>query len=251
MGYILSDDAAIYYEEYGGGPPLILLPGLLGTIENTWRRFVPEFAKCFHTVVVDLRGHGKTNNPAGTLTIPMLVRDVETLIETLGFERIFLCGYSLGGYVGLAYGIENPERVKGLIMHGTKFFWTPEVMKRSCEELNPETLLQSDPERVQEMRNDHASAGNEERWNGLLETSREFAMRMVADGIPASSLPRARFPVLVSIGENDRFVPRIEAGELARLLPDALVKTVPKAGHAMKTVEKEPFLSMTLGFFNV
>ncbi len=250
MGYILSDNAAIHYEEYGGGHPLILLPGLLGTIENTWRRFVPDFARRFHTVVVDLRGHGKTNNPSGKLTIPILVRDLEHLVDTLGFEQVYLCGYSLGGYIGLAYGIRNPERVRGLIMHGTKLFWTQDVMTRTAEEMNPEILLRDAPERAEKLRNDHPPTAGEERWRELLDSSRELVAGMAANGIPVSSLPLARFPVLVSVGVNDTFVPQNEAGELARLLPDASVSIAPNAGHAMKTVEKDTFLSMALGFFN-
>jgi pimeloyl-ACP methyl ester carboxylesterase len=250
MGYVLSDDAAIYYEESGGGHPLILLPGLLGTVENTWRRFVPEFAQHFHTVVVDLRGHGKTNNPAGTLSIGRLVRDLENLIETLGFERVHLCGYSLGGYVGMAYGIRNAGRIDALLMHGTKFFWTQEVMKKGAADLDVEELLRKSPSYVEKLKQDHPTAAGEERWKDLLNTSQDLVMSMVTDGIPVSDLLRAQFPVLVSIGQNDTFVPPLEAEELTRMLPQASVQVVPNAAHAMKTVEKKVFLSMAFGFFS-
>lgn len=83
MAYGRSGDAVVYYEEYGGGPTLILLPGLLGTIDSTRRRFVPDLAAAFHVLVADLRGHGRTNNPAGVLTEVHTPADCRHPIQSL------------------------------------------------------------------------------------------------------------------------------------------------------------------------
>jgi pimeloyl-ACP methyl ester carboxylesterase len=245
MGYIRSHDAAIYYEEYGAGQPLILLPGLLGTVENTWRRFVPGFAKGFHTVVVDLRGHGKTNNPAGSLNLQLLVDDLGSLIDALGFDQVMICGYSLGGYIGLEYGIRNPGRVERLIMHATKFFWSGPAPRQIAADMDPEKVLSLSPEMVERLRGEHAG---KERWRELLNEARTFIAGLPDNGIAIPSLTSAQFPILVSVGENDTLIPSQEAHTLAHHLPFGQVQILQEVGHAMNTVGTNEFLSLAVGF---
>src|SRR5262245_54224645 len=138
MPYFKSRDATIYYEEHGSGEPLIVLPGLLGTIESHWRRFLPLLSKTFHTIAVDLRGHGRSNNPSKEFTLPVLVDDLHALFAELQFSSAHVCGYSLGGYVGLDYGLSHPSKIDGLIMHGTKFYWTEADVEKIRYGLNPD-----------------------------------------------------------------------------------------------------------------
>ena len=64
MSKIKVNDLTVYYEISGNGSPLVLLPGMLGTIESNWRRFIPALAQHYRTIAIDLRGHGGTDNPA-------------------------------------------------------------------------------------------------------------------------------------------------------------------------------------------
>ena len=119
MSEIRVDDLTIYYEISGTGAPLVLLPGLLGTIESNWRRFIPALARHYRTISVDLRGHGRTDNPdpsgkesTGKLYIERMVDDLIGLLDGLEFEQASVLGYSLGGCVGLAAGLKRPGRIK-------------------------------------------------------------------------------------------------------------------------------------------
>jgi pimeloyl-ACP methyl ester carboxylesterase len=135
MSLILSKDAALYYEEYGSGESLILVHDFLGSLETEWRRFIPMFARHFHTIAFDLRGHGKTNNPSGKLHLKTLVDDLHVLYDTLQIEQANICGNGFGGYIALAYGLQHPGRVRGLIMHGTRFFWNDVSTRAALEHL--------------------------------------------------------------------------------------------------------------------
>ena len=57
----------LYYEAYGEGPPLVLLHNF-GSSGAAWAPLVPEFAKAYHVIVPDLRGHGHSTNPSGQFT---------------------------------------------------------------------------------------------------------------------------------------------------------------------------------------
>lgn len=248
MSYILSKDAALYYEEYGSGRTLILLPGLLGTIESHWRRFLPEFSRHFHTVAVDLRGHGKTNNPAGKLRLEMLVDDLHALVDTLQIERALICGYSLGGYIGLAYGLRHPGKIPALIMHGTKFFWTEQAVSAMIAQLDPESIMAKVPAWGQALQRDHQPANGTDGWRHLLLASAEFIRSLSEDGLNEATLALADFPILVSRGDADEIIPQEEAERLVSLLPNAAQRVLLDAKHPLQSVRKEALVEMVLEF---
>jgi pimeloyl-ACP methyl ester carboxylesterase len=248
MSYILSKDAALYYEEYGSGETLILLPGLLGTIENHWRRFIPEFSRHFHTVAVDLRGHGKTNNPSGRLSLNALVDDLHTLYDSLQIERGYICGYSLGGYIGLAYGLQYPGKVSALIMHGTKFFWTQDAVQSTVKDFDPEAIMRKVPAWGESLERDHEPGNGGEGWKNLLQASREFIELMPKEGLTQTSVSGVNCPILVSIGDADEVISREEAERLVALLPDAKLHIFENTKHPMQSVQKDPFAETALSF---
>jgi len=250
MSLILSKDAAIYYEEYGSGEPLILLPGLLGTIETHWRRFIGEFAAHFHTIAVDLRGHGKTNNPSGTLRLQTFVDDLHSLFETLQIGHARICGYSLGGYIGLLYGLQHPGRVCALIMHGTKFYWEEKTAQTAAGELNPDVIMSKSPVWGQMLQEQHSRGNGNDGWQTLLQASSEFILTMPANGITAEPASLLDFPVMVSLATNDELIPREEAEQLVSALPGATLSIVENARHAMQTVPKQQFVEQVVSFFN-
>jgi pimeloyl-ACP methyl ester carboxylesterase len=249
MAYIRSKDSAIYYEEHGGGEPLILLPGLLGTIESHWRRFIPDLAKQFHIIAVDIRGHGRTNNPSAQLRLHQLIADLFSLYETLEIDSAHICGYSLGGYIGLAFGIRHPGRVRSLLMHGTKFFWTPEAVAATTEDFDAKRIMEKVPKWGAQLQQDHSHANGEETWKNLLGSAKDFIETMPTEGLTENGLKLANFPVLVSVGDADEMISQEEAQRLASVLPKGTLNVLTGTRHPMQHVQKIPFIEGALLFF--
>jgi pimeloyl-ACP methyl ester carboxylesterase len=248
MSFIRSKDATLYLEEYGSGEPLVLLPGLLGTIESHWRRFIPALARYFHVIAVDVRGHGRTNNPGGVLRLHTLVGDLYALYEALELEAASICGYSLGGYIGLAFGIQHPGRVRALMMHATKFYWTPDAVAATVGDLDPERIRAHAPHRAAQLQADHAFNG-ENGWEALMVSAREFVTTLPHEGLSEQSLSLARFPVCVSLGDRDEMIARDEAERIASLLPDARLDILPETRHAIQRLQTSLFIEHALAFF--
>jgi pimeloyl-ACP methyl ester carboxylesterase len=103
------------YAVGGDGPPLILVHGLGGTIEN-WRALAPPLAARHRVIVPDLPGHGGS----GLLTE---ARDVDALAEAVlgivGAEKTrgaVWIGHSLGGVVALRAAVLQPDAVRGIVL---------------------------------------------------------------------------------------------------------------------------------------
>ena len=251
MSFIRSKDSALYYEEHGTGETLILLPGLLGTIESHWRRFIPHFAEHFHVIAVDLRGHGRTNNPSGQLHLHTLVADMFALYDSLGIESARVCGYSLGGYIALAFGIQHPGTVESLLLHGTKFYWTPEDVEAALREFDHEKISLKVTAWAEQLQREHSHTNGEDGWKLLLQQAKQFIQTMPVEGLTPGALQHADFPVLVSVGDSDEMVPRTEAERLADALPYGMLNVFPNTRHPMPQVDMKMFLDIADSFFNV
>ena len=67
-------------------------------------------------ITPDSRGHGRSTNPAGELSFPLIADDVAALIAALGLERPVVGGWSDGGQVALELGARHPGVGGGLIV---------------------------------------------------------------------------------------------------------------------------------------
>jgi pimeloyl-ACP methyl ester carboxylesterase len=108
-------------ESIGEGPPIVLLHGITAT-----RRYVVHGSKLlprrgYEVITYDARGHGESgaapdNEDYG---YPWLVADAERVIEErVGEGRFLLGGHSMGAHTAVAYALEHPERLAGLVVIG-------------------------------------------------------------------------------------------------------------------------------------
>jgi pimeloyl-ACP methyl ester carboxylesterase len=252
---IRVNDLKIYYEISGAGSPLVLLPGMLGTIESNWRRFIPPLAERYRTIAIELRGHGRTDNPApsgksgtGELRIDRMVDDLNGVLDELGLESASVLGYSLGGCIGLMAGLKRPGRIKALAMHAVKFFWDEASISTMVAGLNPVTILEKTPRYAQELKDSHAAVYGPEYWRTLCGTAADLIKIMPEQGPTIEQAAGANFPVLVSVGDRDQLVSLEEAIRLVRALPEGELAVLPATPHPLHRVRIDTFLPVILDF---
>jgi pimeloyl-ACP methyl ester carboxylesterase len=110
----------IHYEVVGDGPPLVLHTGLLGD-SRMWRDAgYVEALHGFRLVLVDHRGHGRSDRPAGldAHRIERYAADVVAVLDALSIERAAFLGYSDGARVGYVLAAADPMRVAALVALG-------------------------------------------------------------------------------------------------------------------------------------
>ena len=114
MPFFDADDAAIYYEIAGDGPPLVLLHGY-ALNGRMWEYQAPVFSKSYKIITVDLRGFGRSScgkNWSGAI----MASDVIGLISFLKLRNVAVLGFSMGGPVAIRAAILMPEVVTRLIL---------------------------------------------------------------------------------------------------------------------------------------
>lgn len=111
----------IYYEICGNptGKPVVFLHGGPGSGCNpTQRRFFDPAH--YRIILIDQRGCGRSK-PLGEVeqnTTSDLIADIEAIRTTLEIDKWLVFGGSWGSTLALAYAIQHPTKVTGLILRG-------------------------------------------------------------------------------------------------------------------------------------
>jgi pimeloyl-ACP methyl ester carboxylesterase len=117
-----ADGAQIYYATYGkaDGPPVLLLHGGLGNGDHFGFQ-VPALADKFRVIAIDSRGQGRSTLTKGKLTYATMATDVVAVMDALKLPKASVAGWSDGGAIALALGIDHPDRVEKLFVFGTNY----------------------------------------------------------------------------------------------------------------------------------
>lgn len=248
MAYWKADDESqIYYEIHGqpaGGPSLLLLPGLLGSISIQWRKFVEPLAKDYRLLLVDLRGHGRSENQANGLLPDNMVQDLLGLLDHLNIESIHVAGYNLGGYLGLMLHLYEPRRVQTLLMHATKFYWMQPAADLMSEQLEPDLIGEKAPAYASQLAMQHGAA----RWRSLVRQAADLINYLSLGGLSNSGVANTQCPVLVSVGDSDELVTVREAQRLSRELPTGSLLVLPGVRHPIQSLNLVPMLQVMQTF---
>jgi pimeloyl-ACP methyl ester carboxylesterase len=107
--------ARLAYAAGGNGPPLVLVHGLGGTIEN-WRALAPALAVHHRVLVPDLPGHGGSSPLAEAPHVDSLADAVLAITDAEEAGDAVWVGHSLGGVVAIRAAVLRPDAVRGLVL---------------------------------------------------------------------------------------------------------------------------------------
>ena len=121
MPYVDNAGVKIHYHVEGDGPPLVMQHGLTNSLE-TWYAygFVQELQKDYRLILVDARGHGRSDKPHNPkdYDLKLRVSDILAVIDDLGVEKAHYLGYSMGGRIGFGLVKHALDRFHSLMIGG-------------------------------------------------------------------------------------------------------------------------------------
>ena len=129
MAWFDHEGCSLHYEEYGHGTPLILIHGL-GSSSQDWELQIPVLARHYRLIVVDVRGHGRSDKPRERYSIQGFTFDLLALIEHLDLPPAHVVGLSMGGMIAFQLAVDEPALVKSLCIVNS----APEVKVRSADD---------------------------------------------------------------------------------------------------------------------
>ncbi|MBT4774088.1 MAG: alpha/beta hydrolase [Crocinitomicaceae bacterium] len=106
----------VHYRDEGSGPIILLLHGTFSSLHtfNDWTEILKDN---FRVIRLDMPGFGLTGpSPNNNYSIDQFTTFLQNFTDSLEIENFFLVGNSLGGWLSWEYALQNPNKVKKLIL---------------------------------------------------------------------------------------------------------------------------------------
>lgn len=110
------NDPKISYIDQGSGDKTIILVHGLASNAGFWRYNIPELAKHFRVIAVDLPGYGKSEKGDYSYTMSFYAEQIKKLIDELQLKNVVYVGHSMGGQIGIKLAIKYPTLLSKLIL---------------------------------------------------------------------------------------------------------------------------------------
>ena len=156
-GYANVNGLKMYYEIHGTGAPLVLIHGGGSTLQTTFGRVIPIFARTRKVIAVEMQAHGHTADIDRPLSFTQDADDIAALLKHLKIEKADIFGFSNGASTTLEFAIRHPEMTNKIIVGSTFYkksgapawFWDmmntatfegmPQLYKDAFLKINPDS----------------------------------------------------------------------------------------------------------------
>lgn len=263
--YATVNGLRLHYLEWGdpAKPPMILLHGI-ARHAHTFDHIAPHFARNYHVLAVDMRGHGDSAwDPAGAYLVEDYVKDLDALVRQLNLRRLTLLGNSTGGRVVQVYAGMHPELVDRLIVEDVGPERPTEIASGFARRVEQESngwasedelvarLVSTSGRTAEPLLRTYAHFGTKRRADGRLVWKRD--PNLVKGFVPTelwSHVQRIKAPVIYILGGASTIVPADTQAQLKRRLPDCEIVTMPGLGHYPDQEDPPGFLAIADRFLS-
>jgi pimeloyl-ACP methyl ester carboxylesterase len=237
------------YRELGPkrGIPVIFLVHLAATLDNWDPRIIDPIAKEHHVIAFDNRGVGASTGRVPD-SVEAMADDAYTVIRALGFDKVDIFSFSLGGFVAQALVIKHPDLVRKLILTGTGpaggkgidkvagiTYW--DMLRAALTRSDPKEFLffnrnatgkpaaRAFVNRLKERTVDRDAPISVKAFQTQLKAIKRWGRSVPAD------LSKITQPTLIANGDNDRMVPSVLSEDMHRRIPGSELVIYPDSGH--------------------
>ena len=247
---VTVDDATLVYRTYGdkGGTPLVLLAPLGFSLDDWDPAVVNGLARYSTVILFDEKGVGSSSGHTPT-TIAEMAKDAGAFIKALGYPKVDLLGFSMGGFVAQQLIETQPQLVNKLILVGTGPQGAEGLASigqklQAAANLPPEELFlggffapSAHSRELGKASFARIQAKKEGRDLPLSKESfgAEFNAVLGWAQPDSTGFERAKTvtnPVLIVGGQYDFFIPVGNPLKLYQAMPNARLLLLPDAGHA-------------------
>jgi pimeloyl-ACP methyl ester carboxylesterase len=244
MPELRANGIDIHYDQQGDGPDLVLVMGL-GAHSGAWALNAPAFARHFRVTTFDNRGAGRTSAPDEPYSIRGMAEDTAALMDALGIRRAHVAGASMGGMIAQELAINFGEKIDRLVIAcsrartselrklvsvAQRALWEAGLPREAISAIqqpwgSTSAVLQDERKPLDALRLAAADPYPIQKHAFL----RQLDATMAHDAL--ERLAAITAPTLVLVGAEDILTPPYENAEIARNIPGAQFRILPRGGH--------------------
>jgi N-formylmaleamate deformylase len=254
-----------YYRSGGSAPPLVLLHGISDD-GLCWSPVAEVLSGEFDVIMVDLRGHGKSDAPEEGYDLATMATELSGLITSLGLENPVVMGHSLGAVNALTLACLTPDLPLAIILEDPPAFW--HVGPPSAEEADHRVemrnwlndLKRKTREDLIEMARSENPVWSEAEIGPWADSKHRFSLKIIQlidlhETVPLDFpklLGKITCPVLLITADPERgaIVSDEDVAELQKLLPHVKRAHIPGAGHNIRREQFSRYMESLQAFLS-
>ncbi|GAA3946471.1 alpha/beta hydrolase [Actinomadura viridis] len=231
----MTDTVSMWHDERGEGDPVVLLHGGL-TDGRCFTGNLDGLADTFKIYLPDRRGHGRTPDAPGPITIDLMAQDTIAFLEGVVGGPARLVGYSAGGTVALRVATLRPDLVERLVLISAAHDLDGLIFKPSAEGEMPAALVDAYAE---------VSPDGRDHFPVVIG---KIAHAVATEPSPDPADLRAVTSRTLVLSGDDDLVTLDHTVALYRALPDAELAVLPNASHLLLMEHAETVRTMVRTF---
>ena len=243
----------------GTGKPLLVLHGFLGMSDN-WRTMGKRWADHLEVHLIDLRNHGRSFH-SDVFSYADMTADLTAYCDHHQLKQAIVLGHSMGGKLAMHYATTKPEQVEKLIvadiapkaypphhdhiLEGLMDLHTHTPKSRGDANQRLSRFVSDEGTRLFLLKN-------------LYRTPDGFALRINAPVLQSQvgqvmMAIEANYdgPTLFLAGEKSDYILPQDHAQIASQFPQAIIKTIPKAGHWLHAENPVAFAAEVADFLGI
>ncbi|WP_309073781.1 alpha/beta hydrolase [Paenarthrobacter sp.] len=263
---VTANGVSYAYRELGpkGGVPVVFLIHLAGTMDNWDPRIIDPIAEKHHVITFSNHGVGASTGSVPD-SIESMADDAVSFIKALGYQKVDLFGFSLGGMIAQSLVVKHPTLVRKLVLAGTGPAGGEGIQKiigTTYYDVLRGTLTRQDPKEFLFFNRNAAGKSAARAFIQRLKertTNRETPIKLQAFqtqlkairrwGLsPSADLGVITQPTLIANGDNDRMVPSVLSSDMHRRIPGSELVIYPDSGHGGIFQFHDKFVPVALEF---
>ena len=247
----------MHYRAAGpAGAPRMVFLNSLGTDSRIWDDLILALGGRVRSLRFDERGQGLTDSPQGPYSIGQHGEDLLALLNHVGWERVVLCGLSIGGMIAMEVCRRRPDAVRGMVLSDTSDvigpaeFWDGRMLEVRERGLAAIAVPVMERWFGASFRRDRAVEA--EGWANLLARAPIEgylgSCAALRDADLGAHLAELRSPAVCVCGSEDASTTPSAVRSLASRLPDAEYVEIPGAGHLVPVERPSEFANIVNRF---
>lgn len=244
--YLTIRGTKIYYEEYGKGIPVLLIPGGFGSISD-FQKIAPLLADNYRVIIIDPPGQGRSDHADKPVSYQLMSDYYSEIIDLLKLDSVYVIGHSDGGVAAFLLAKNNPGKVKKVISSGANY--RADGVKNEVREFNETKLCNVDWAEVNNKPwiDKYKNLSPQNDWKKYVTETLKIWNE--EEYFPKSDFEMINIPVLLIYGENDVIIPE-HANEIQNSIKGSKLKILPKTSHNVYLEQPELMNTISNEFFD-
>jgi pimeloyl-ACP methyl ester carboxylesterase len=261
LGYVEANGLRLHYTRTGGGGPALLLAHGLTDDGLCWTPVADALAGAYDVVMLDARGHGRSDAPERGYGPDEQAADLAGAIAGLGLTRPAVLGHSMGAASALVLAGTRPEAVGALLLEDPPAWWMdgPDATESDADRREwMSGLKRATRDELLAQQRAETPGWSEAELGPWADAKHRFSCNLIgafttppAAGLDwPATLGRIACPALLITGDPalGAIVTEEDARALSALVPGLRVAHVAGAGHNIRRDRFDDYLELVRGF---